>query len=66
MIEPLIKLIDVNKNYQLGRTNVSALKHISLQVGRGEYIAMLGPSGSGKSTLMNILGCLDPSSGQYF
>ena len=67
MTEPLIKLIDINKDYQLGSISVPALKHVSLQINRGEYIAVLGPSGSGKSTLMNILGCLDqPSHGQYF
>lgn len=62
-------LIDINgvqKVYKLGTELVYALRHIDLNVDKGEYIALMGPSGSGKSTLMNIIGCLDTaSSGTY-
>jgi ABC-type lipoprotein export system ATPase subunit len=64
--EPLIKLENIRKTYDLGETKVNALRGVSLTIFRGEYVALMGPSGSGKSTLMNTIGCLDhPTSGSY-
>ena len=62
----LIELRKVCKTYDLGEVKVHALLETTLNVAKGEYVALLGPSGSGKSTLMNTLGCLDrPTSGSY-
>ncbi len=61
-----IDMKDIVKTYQMGSEQVTTLKKVSLQVYRGEFMAIIGPSGSGKSTLMNIIGCLDtPTAGQY-
>jgi len=63
---PLIRLCDVTKVYQMGDMEVRALDGVSLDIHRGEYVAIMGPSGSGKSTMMNVIGCLDtPTSGTY-
>src|SRR6184192_2098025 len=62
----LIQIEDVHKYYDLGETRVHALRGVTLQIGRGEFAAIMGASGSGKSTFMNIVGCLDkPSTGCY-
>jgi putative ABC transport system ATP-binding protein len=62
----LIALADIHRTYRMGDAEVRALDGVSLDIERGDYVAIMGPSGSGKSTLMNIIGCLDtPSSGSY-
>jgi putative ABC transport system ATP-binding protein len=65
-MQAVISLRHITKNYILGKQAIEVLKGISLELGRNEYLALMGPSGSGKSTLMNILGCLDrPTGGRY-
>src|SRR6202171_3036415 len=62
----VIQIEDLHKYYEMGETRVHALRGVTLQIERGEFLAIMGASGSGKSTFMNILGCLDkPSSGRY-
>lgn len=66
-MKEVIQTKNLSKVYQMGSQEVWALRSIDIQIGEGEYVALMGPSGSGKSTLMNLLGCLDtPSGGDYW
>src|SRR3954447_19138609 len=63
--QPLIRLLDVTRTYPLGRVKVRAVTGVSLDVDRGDFLALAGPSGSGKTTLLNLIGCIDkPDSGR--
>jgi len=63
----VIKTEALWKTYEMGAEKVQALRGVDVEIGRGEYVAIMGPSGSGKSTLMNLIGCLDtPSAGKYW
>jgi putative ABC transport system ATP-binding protein len=65
--DPVIRITDLHREYQLGGETVHALNGVNLVIRRNEYTAIMGPSGSGKSTLMNVIGCLDtPTSGDYW
>lgn len=64
--KPLIILRDIGRKYVIGTETIHALKSVTLNINKGEFVALMGPSGSGKSTLMNIIGCLDtPTKGDY-
>ena len=65
-MDKVIEIKDIVKNYQIGTVIVRALRSVSVNIDRNEYVAIMGPSGSGKSTLMNLVGCLDTAtSGSY-
>ncbi len=67
MSDAIIRLAGITREYVMGSEKVLALRGVDLEIGRNEYVAIMGPSGSGKSTMMNMLGCLDtPSGGQYW
>jgi putative ABC transport system ATP-binding protein len=67
MTDTVIQVRQLIREYDMGGELIHALRGVSLEIRRNEYVAIMGPSGSGKSTLMNVLGCLDtPTSGEYW
>jgi macrolide transport system ATP-binding/permease protein len=65
--DPLIKIQNIHKVYQMGDNSLTVLDDVNVEIEEGDFVAIMGPSGSGKSTLLNLIGCLDiPTSGQYF
>ena len=66
LADPIIQTTNLAKRYVMGTEVINALRSVSIEIQRGEYVAFMGPSGSGKSTLMNLIGCLDtPTEGSY-
>jgi len=67
MTDAIIRVTDITRHYVMGAETIQALRGVSLEIRKNEYVALMGPSGSGKSTLMNMLGCLDtPTEGEYW
>ena len=67
MTDAIIRIRDLTRQYDMGGETIHALRGVSLEIRRNEYVAIMGPSGSGKSTLMNMIGCLDsPTAGEYW
>jgi putative ABC transport system ATP-binding protein len=66
-VSAVIRIHDLTREYRMGSERILALRGVTLEIRRNEYVAIMGPSGSGKSTMMNVLGCLDtPSAGEYW
>jgi len=66
-VSAVIRIHDLTREYRMGSERILALREVTLEIRRNEYLAIMGPSGSGKSTMMNLLGCLDtPTAGEYW